>query len=117
MVLLTLIFMNGPPFLGFSCFFSFRKTEKDTEMKSIFKSRRKRKEGGTLKAVDEQYGSNLILNDQLIDRMMRVDSSKDLIRFLKDFDMRNVETFSFLCGKHRRKYPHLWTNKIFNIYF
>ena len=48
--------------------------------------------------------------------MMRVSSSKDLVSFLKDFDMRNVETFSFLCGKHRRKYPHLWTNKIFNTY-
>ena len=85
-------------------------------MRRIFSSPRKRKEGGTLKAVDEQYGSNLIVDDGIVEKMMGVDSAKDLLKFLKGFDVKNVETFSFLCGKHRRKYPKLWTNKVFNAY-
>ena len=85
-------------------------------MRRIFSSPRKRKEGGTLKAVDEQYGSKLIVDDGTVEKMMGVDSAKDLLTFLKGFDAKNVETFSFLCGKHRRKFPKLWTNKIFDAY-
>ena len=86
-------------------------------MRRIFSSPRKRKEGGTLKAVDEQYGSNLIVDDATIEKMMSVDSVKDLLKFLKGFDVKEREAFSFFCrGKHRRKYPKLWTNKVFNAY-
>jgi len=87
-------------------------------MRSIFSGRKPKKEAGTLGAVDKQYGSKPVVSDD-DDRVLKhLKDEKDVLKFLNEYDVAktNVETLSLLCGKHRRKYPNIWTNNVFNTY-